>query len=154
MRIQQLGVLAPAQHEAQVKGQQQAQPEGTGEALVEDMHDHAPPLQQGEQQLALLIASEGGMHAATAPPAHRRQVGRTQGSHAPHQHHRQPMQARHDDGSSRRVVVARLDVAQALGFAGAHGTQSSEASLSGFSHSLPSQMASPSSPCSCQVCTC
>ncbi len=36
--IQELVVGAPAQHEAQVKGQQQTQPEGSGEALIEDMH--------------------------------------------------------------------------------------------------------------------
>src|SRR6266700_6694196 len=72
------------------------------------MHHHRPPLHQAEQQFALLIASEGGMHAAAAPPAHHCQARRTQGS---------------DDGSRGRVVVARLDVAQALGFAGTHGTE-------------------------------
>src|SRR5438270_9447967 len=78
LRIQQLVVLAKAEYEAQVQGQQQTQPEGPSETLVEDMHNHAPPLQQGEQQLALLIASEGGMHTTTAPPAHRRQARRTE----------------------------------------------------------------------------
>src|SRR5436853_5952382 len=76
LRIQQLVVLAPAQYEAQVQGQQQTQPEGPSETLVEDMHNHAPPLQQGEQQLALLIASEGGMHTTTAPRSEERRVGK------------------------------------------------------------------------------
>src|SRR6266581_5427447 len=60
--IHQLIVLAPAQHEAQTQSHQQTQPEATSKALVKDMHHSSSPLRrEGEQQLGLFIALEGGL---------------------------------------------------------------------------------------------
>ena len=42
-RIQQLRVLAPTQHEAQVVSQQQPEPESTGKPLIEDMDHFSSP---------------------------------------------------------------------------------------------------------------
>jgi len=80
-----LVISTKAEREAQGKGQQDAQPERWGKALIEEMH-HRSPLDEQElyQQLALLIAFEGGLGPATAPPADRGPDGRTQVNRATH----------------------------------------------------------------------
>src|ERR1700751_3447800 len=71
LRIQQVVLLFPALHEAQVERQQQAQPETAGKALVKDVQYFASPLaRQLQQEFALFITFEGLAGTTTAPPAH------------------------------------------------------------------------------------
>src|SRR3989440_9587339 len=124
LRIEQLIVLAPAQHKAQVQGHEQAQPEGTRKALVKDMHHPSSPLRcTGEQQLGLFIALERSLHSSRAPPAHSRQERRSLLGAPTYQQEAYPLQARYADGFLRWRVVARFVMGQALGEASAHGTE-------------------------------
>lgn len=59
LRVQQMLRFFPAQHKAQREGEEQAQPETAGEALIKGMQYPSSPLNRHlEQEFALLIASD------------------------------------------------------------------------------------------------
>ncbi len=119
--IHQLILFFPAQHKAQREGEEQAEPETAGEALIKDMQYPSSPLnRQLEQEFALLIAFEGLAGTTTGPPAHSGQVGGIKLLVAAYQDHCQPTQPRHENGTARRGVVALLDAGKPGGFTGAH----------------------------------
>ncbi len=74
LRIHQVILFLPAQHEAQRESKEQTEPETAGEALIKDVQD--PSLERHlEQELALFIAFEGGASTTTGPPMHACQIG-------------------------------------------------------------------------------
>jgi len=94
LRIHQLILFLPAQHEAQRERKEQAEPETAGKALIKDVQHPSSPLErQLEQEFALLIAFERLAGTPTGPPAHARQFGGIVLLVAAHQDHRQRVSA-------------------------------------------------------------
>jgi hypothetical protein len=84
------------------------------------------------QEVALFAVLVAGMRATRAAQPHLQQSD--------------PAPARHKEGMSGGMIEARLDMRQALSFAGAHTAQIGDAMLSGFSSTLVSQISSGVSP--------
>src|SRR5258706_14949221 len=87
--------------------------------------DHAPPpgrhtiQQEPGFQLAFLVR----MRTATTPPAHGSHHRRSQTRFWSDQKQTEPIHPGNTDGTARGTVVAGLVVREAMGLAGAHGTQ-------------------------------
>src|SRR5712691_3675973 len=119
--IHQLILFLPAQHEAQLEGNEQPQPETAREATIKDMQNLSSKLRRAlEKQFAVLIAFVGGMRTTTGPPLHGGQCGGIARLTTSHQDHRQPLQTRDENGSAWRAVVALFDVGEPSRFAGTH----------------------------------
>ncbi len=119
LRIHQVIVFLPAHHEAQCERKEQAEPETEGLALITDMQHPSSPLGcHLEQEFALLIAFEGlscGPGWSTSPWW--KGAGGSRGFSRPTRITASECQSRHENGTSRRGVVALLAAREPGGFA-------------------------------------